>query len=332
MSARSYDPFRPFRDSDGFWYAGVAIDGCNTTTRAVPCAAGGGVELWRSPTLRGKGSAWRRHGPMLISNKTLWPGTTETREMVTIDFIGGLPGGAGWRVLLNNPYFGRGSTEFFIGKQANGGALDVTTQSMLDWGEFTHTTPAPVHAALPTRPLPVGVDALSRSMNLPTGGRLGMVRTLGGSDPNQVAHPGRRVAIGAVTAAAGTNTSAVQGGAWAMSLPRDLSILRVSATEMRGPGSARQGSVVMLGQAFVPELQVLRRNRSTWSSTSGPPEATLTAFGQQLEIVAAFSNRRAGSTPMVVRSSPLASTATPNGPASAKIPPGVEKAATISSC
>ena len=48
-----YDPFRPFRDHDGLWYAGIAGDACNGTTDAVPCAAGGAISIWSSPALRG---------------------------------------------------------------------------------------------------------------------------------------------------------------------------------------------------------------------------------------------------------------------------------------
>jgi hypothetical protein len=48
-----YDPFRPFRDHNGLWYAGIAGDACNGTTDAVPCAAGGAISIWSSPALRG---------------------------------------------------------------------------------------------------------------------------------------------------------------------------------------------------------------------------------------------------------------------------------------
>jgi hypothetical protein len=70
------------------------------------------------------------------------------RELVTIDFFGSLPGNdrtGEYRVVFNNCYDCRGSTEYFIGKQRNGSpfAVDWTSQNpphfMLDWGEFTPT-------------------------------------------------------------------------------------------------------------------------------------------------------------------------------------------------
>ena len=44
-----YDPARPFVDVDGRWSMLLSMDGCNATTRELPCAAGGQLGLWRSP-------------------------------------------------------------------------------------------------------------------------------------------------------------------------------------------------------------------------------------------------------------------------------------------
>eukprot|EP00966_Prymnesium_polylepis_P212827 4928947-Prymnesium_polylepis.1 len=42
--ALPYDPVRPWRDYDGKWYFGLSTDGCNTTTRQLPCTAGGQLD------------------------------------------------------------------------------------------------------------------------------------------------------------------------------------------------------------------------------------------------------------------------------------------------
>ena len=39
-----YDPARPWQEpGDKMWYQLLSMDGCNTTTKAVPCEAGGQV-------------------------------------------------------------------------------------------------------------------------------------------------------------------------------------------------------------------------------------------------------------------------------------------------
>jgi hypothetical protein len=39
--ALPYDPVRPWIDADGKWYSAMSTDGCNSTTKKTPCAAGG---------------------------------------------------------------------------------------------------------------------------------------------------------------------------------------------------------------------------------------------------------------------------------------------------
>ena len=51
--ALPYDPVRPWKDRDGKWYVTIAADGCNATTKATPCAAGGQLALWKGESLRG---------------------------------------------------------------------------------------------------------------------------------------------------------------------------------------------------------------------------------------------------------------------------------------
>ena len=214
-----YDPFQPFVDDDGQWYVGVAVDGCNSTTRAVPCGAGGQVDLWAAPSLLGP---WRRLAqPMFRSNRTVFGtnGTnTEAHELVTMAFAR-MPG-TGYKLLLNNPYYARGSTEYWIGKQANGSPFVAMKQGMLDWGEFTLAAGAGAGTG-------VGVAALNASKPNPSGGRMGMTRLLGVGQ--------RVVAFGWVS-----------GALNAMSLPRDLTL-------------DETGGGVRLLQAFSGEIRALRR-------------------------------------------------------------------------
>ena len=64
-----------------------------------------------------------------------------------------------------------------------------------------------------------------------------------------------------------------------MSLPRDLSLENVTSSEDSGG--------VRLLQAFVPELQKLRRNHTHYSSSNSTGHSTIVS-GQQVEIVASF--------------------------------------------
>ena len=279
-----YDPFRPFQDEDGLYYVGIALDGCNGTTKASPCGAGGQVDLWSSPALRGKGARWEKvaHGPMFSSNRTIWPRhESEAHEFVTMDYFSV---GRRNRVFLSNPYYARGSTEYILGTQGNGSAFVEEARWMLDWGEFK-----PIDR-LATSPTGIrGIDALNRSHSAqPAGGRLAMVRTLGSESPNQVAVPGRRVAVGWIS-----------GLGNAMSLPRDLSLLdddhgaaaaavAVAAAAAAASDDDDDDDVVVvaetrLRQAFVPELQSLRRGHTKLNTTHPSAKA-----GQQIEVVARF--------------------------------------------
>lgn len=107
-----YDPVRPWIDNDGKWYATLAVDGCNTTTRN--CQEGGGISLYTSDNLTS--NEWTELGHMFISNQTAVPNVYRHCEFVTPDYIGNLPGdprGGSTRVLTDNAVAGFNS--FFIG-------------------------------------------------------------------------------------------------------------------------------------------------------------------------------------------------------------------------
>ena len=89
--ALPYDPPRPWQDFDGKWYLAVSTDGCNSTTRSKPCKAGGRLDLWTSPRLRGAGASWRQIGPMVTTNANPLD-NTGYNEFVTTDFFGAVPG------------------------------------------------------------------------------------------------------------------------------------------------------------------------------------------------------------------------------------------------
>ena len=264
-----YDPARPWREADGNWYQLLAMDGCNATTRRLPCEMGGQLQLWTSPALRGPRAAWRHLGPVFTSNATALRGAHLTKEFVTIDFLGGLagdpePAGLGTRLFLNNVGGNgggvgccAGSTSYFVVEQAAPGApmREVGPQGMVDWGAFRlRSGPRPPTAQ------PAGLELLDG-----TGSRgFSMARTLGSEGADQVTVPGRRVLIGWT----GPADTLKPGLGSAQSLPRELSL---------GPDRR-------LRQAFVPELQRLRR---------GPPVvATAEAawsprpVGMQCEVVA----------------------------------------------
>ena len=46
-------------------------DGCNSTTQALPCEAGGQLVMWRSPALRGAAAKWEKVGAVFTSPKTV---------------------------------------------------------------------------------------------------------------------------------------------------------------------------------------------------------------------------------------------------------------------
>jgi hypothetical protein len=251
-----YDPVRPWKDSDGLWYATISADACNST---VPCAGGGALYLYSSPALRGASANWQPVAGagriMFASNWTVLtpfhPDAVESNEFVTSGYFGNLAGdprGGKTRCFTNNVFnagFG-GTTAFFCGTQAAGQPLIVDETSpysrgMIDWGTFS---PVPDSTAQ-------GVAAL-------TGNGYGpykMARTLSPSSANQVLNPGRKII-----------TAWLDGGGYgqANSLPRDLSL------------DATTGELL---QQFSPELKALR--------TGGGAPAGVRS--QQVEIFAVFT-------------------------------------------
>lgn len=251
-----YDPARPWKESDGLWYQLLSMDGCNETTRKLPCEAGGQLVMWKSPALRGPKARWEKVGPVFTSNGTVLSQNGGarghlTKEFVTIDFIGRLSGdptpeGAiGTRIFLNNVEGNGGgegccdgTTSYFPVTQKSPGAPFEQTgpQGMIDWGTFRFAS-----GSEPIGPSRKGIDLLTGSASR----GLSMARTLGSEEADQVTKPGRRVLIGWTGPA---DTAAFNGGS-AQSLPRDLSL------------DPAQPSRVL--QQFVPELQMLRETHSS---------------------------------------------------------------------
>jgi hypothetical protein len=249
-----YDPVRPWKDTDGRWYAVVSADACNST---VPCAGGGALYLYSSPKLRGPGANWQPSAStpiMFSSNFTVLtpqdPTAVESNEFVTSGYFGNLPGdprGGTTRCFTNNVFNSGlgGTTAFFCGTQAAGGPLIVDEASpfsrgMIDWGSFS------VHNESNR-----GVAALAGNGR----GPFKMARTLSPSSANQVLDAGRKVM-----------SAWLDGGGMgqANSLPRDLSL------------DAETGELL---QQFSPELQALRTG-------GGAPEGLRSA---QVEVVATFT-------------------------------------------
>ena len=249
-----YDPTRPWIDTDGKWYATISTDGCNTSfANRGTCAAGGALQLYTSPKLRGAGANWTYVSPMIVTNKTPLDDSV-TAEFVTSGYFGNVPGdprGGLTRVVTNNGGKANGGSPiFYLGLQANGSKfLDAAGKNdfeglgeigMLDWGAFA----------------PNGLAGAKGVKALKGGQRAGlsMARTLG-SDPNQVAKPGRRTLVG-------------WGGAvyTFQTLLQDITL-------------GRSGGAVVLRQQFIPELQMLRQQGLPHSVTSS----------QQFEVVATIS-------------------------------------------
>ena len=249
--ALAYDPIRPWKDLDGYWYSGVSLDACNRTCFSHPqgCGcAGGEVPLWRSPALHGPRANWTRVSTPLIQTNRSYPcdriGRCRgliSREFITSNYFGqvaGDPRRGASRVFTANNYapdpvhLGPG-TAFWIGSQANGTTLDVDytdphATGVLDFGDFT------------------------------------MARTLSPSD--QVTEAGRRTLLGWIGGCA-SNAQQARG---AQSLPRDLSF-------------APSGQLL---QSFVPELQSLRKPETYRRHTLG---SGLVASSLQLEVVGRFT-------------------------------------------
>jgi hypothetical protein len=256
-----YDPVRPWKDSDGQWYATISADSCNATEGG--CAAGGREYLYTSPALRGPSASWRQlPQPLYASNWTVFTGTLglgQHGEFVTAGYFGALPGdprGGATRCLTNNLFELSGDTAFFCGTQATpGGPLLVNTSDsgaagMIDWG-CAGPRPEGSSSSSSSTPPPTGIASLQPL----AGGPYKMARTLSPASANQVAAPGRKVM---------TAWLDLGEGASAQALPRDLSL------------DAATGALL---QAFSPELQALR-------ASSGDPEA---ARGQAVEVVADFT-------------------------------------------
>jgi len=183
-----YDPTRPWKDSDGKWYVAMSTDGCNAS-KARPCPAGGRLDLFTSPALRGADADWTQlladEGGMFTTNMTVSgavrsPGAI-TGEFVTSGYFGGLPGdpdGGRTRVVTQN----RAGPTFWVGKQEAGGKFEALWDVPGAVGHYDY-------------------------------GSLTMARTLGSADANQVNVNGRRVLLGWIG-----------GSVASQSLPRDLSL------------------------------------------------------------------------------------------------------------
>ena len=123
--ALPYDPVRPWQDYDGLYYSAFSTDGCNDTTKQVPCAEGGQLELLVSDSLHS--TSWKQLEPMFTTNTTKSGTFVEigsiTREFVTSGYFGNLEGdpnnGLTRVVTQNNP-----KPTFWVGKQANGSKFE----------------------------------------------------------------------------------------------------------------------------------------------------------------------------------------------------------------
>ena len=60
-------------------------------SRSKPCKAGGRLDLWTSPRLRGADASWQQIGPMLTANANPLD-NTGYNEFVTTDYFGSVPG------------------------------------------------------------------------------------------------------------------------------------------------------------------------------------------------------------------------------------------------
>lgn len=242
--ALPYDPVRPWKDFDGKWYSSWSTDGCNSTTKKVPCAAGGQLELLTSPVLHGEGMDWVQLEPMFTTNVTCNGAVCVegaiTREFVTSGYFGGIPGdpdGGLTRVVTQN----NAGPTFWVGKQANGSKFTAYWDKVGAVGHYDY-------------------------------GSLTMARTLG-SDPNQVAVNGRRVLIGWI----GGGSPASQSLARDLSLSENYELLQAFVPELqilREPGSHKtyqftaDQPVTRVSGALQLELYAT----FTWSGTASPNE------------------------------------------------------------
>ena len=65
-------------------YQLLSMDGCNTTTRKLPCEAGGELVMWRSPALRGPTAQWQKVGSVFSAKDAVLAGAHLTKEFVTV--------------------------------------------------------------------------------------------------------------------------------------------------------------------------------------------------------------------------------------------------------
>ena len=173
--ALPYDPVRPWKDTDGQWYVALSTGGCNAT-KLSRCPAGGRLDLFTSPALRGPNASWTQllthDGGLFTTDTTVdsagvkTPGAI-TGEFVTSGYFGGLPGdpgGGATRVVTQN----RAGATFWVGRQPKaGGKFEASP-----WGTAKG---AAGHYDY---------------------GSLAMVCTLGSAGPKQVNVNGRRVLVG----------------------------------------------------------------------------------------------------------------------------------------
>eukprot|EP00472_Partenskyella_glossopodia_P002350 CAMPEP_0197532572 /NCGR_PEP_ID=MMETSP1318-20131121/40238_1 /TAXON_ID=552666 /ORGANISM="Partenskyella glossopodia, Strain RCC365" /LENGTH=591 /DNA_ID=CAMNT_0043089181 /DNA_START=17 /DNA_END=1792 /DNA_ORIENTATION=- len=216
-----YDPTRPWKEKDGMWYLVLATDACNSTTNKIPCPLGGQLIMYKSAFLHGPKAKWERIGPVFTSNKTVLSERAYLdREMVTVEYIGGLtgdPNGGSTRVLFNNvagPNCCGGTTSYTIVTNEPGKAFVVNGSSnfeglgMVDWGVFEITDYGKY-----------GRQALEANASA---GKFMMARVLGSTDPNQVAVPGRRVMVGWLYSSSASLLSMSRE----LSLSKDLELLQ----------------------------------------------------------------------------------------------------------
>eukprot|EP00912_Choanoflagellata_sp_UC4_P000489 UC4_evm5s302 len=219
--ALPYDPVRPWKDFDGKWYSSWSTDGCNFTTKKLPCGAGGQLELLVSDALHGPKANWQQLEPMFTTNITKSGAAVHegaiTREFVTSGYFGGVPGdpdGGLTRVVTQN----NAGPTYWVGKQANGSKFVPYWDKIGAVGHYDY-------------------------------GSLTMARTLG-SDPNQVARNGRRVLIGWI----GGGSPASQSLARDLSLSDDYELLQAFVPELqvlRIFGSKKQTKTSEGSGAFV---------------------------------------------------------------------------------
>ena len=253
----AFDP-QAWRDVDGKVYIAVATDGCNSTTRKMPCVDGSAIFLWRAPSLLSNPEQWEALGAMFTTNDDAMAKGGSRGEMVTPSYTGNLAGdpqGGSTRLLTNNVCHG---TTYWLGNQANGSkfldrkggwtfARDGET-GMIDWAAVVANSSAIASGK-------TGKEALSTGMQMVPGtchAAYSMARTLGDPSGQTVATKGRKIMVAWI----GNGTFASQ------SLPRDLSL------------SPADGS---LRQTWIPELQKLRVGGS------------LIKGGLQLEVFARFA-------------------------------------------